>query len=508
MGRITPSSFTTLLVAVLATLFPASAFARLVQIIHTNDLHSHLEHSEDKNFGGYAAVKATIDTLRNESAAQGIESLVLDAGDFSEGSQFYLADRGEATWRAMDAMGYDAVTIGNHDWLAGHDDIERMVTKVNPSFNFLGANFIFNEKYKGLKKHLKPYAMFTRAGLRIAVLGLTTPEFVFNWRADDGYIWPADAEAASILPALRRKSDIVIALTHLGVMADISLVRKTAGIDVLVGGHSHTRLSEPIYIIDKRAQRVPIVQAGAHGEFVGDLLVDIEPGQEAKVIRYRLVPVDANGPKDAKVEEAVHAVREKLDEQYGRDWLQEIVGYSEVPIITPNNGPTVWSQFVIDAMRESGKADIAVDVDKFYGMTMPAGPVTREQLFEFYPRVFEFKRYGWTVFTSTVRGYVLKVALEQAVKRGWWLNTSGVTYETYYSGTTQKVRNIKVGGKPLKLFTNYKLALPEGIGLATIEIAPIFHAIFKNGKDTKIPIWFALEDKLRRVGTVRPTPLQ
>lgn len=509
MNNTKPSSIRKLLVAALLSLATsAPADARLVQIIHTNDLHSHLEHAEDKNFGGYAAVKATIDALRNEAATQGIESIVLDAGDFSEGSQYYLAEKGEAVWRTLDVMGYDAVTIGNHDWLAGHGDLDRIVKKVQPSFKLLGANFIFDNKYKNLLNYLKPHAEFTRSGLRIAVLGLTTDEFVFNWRADDGFIWDAESEAQSRLPELRRNNDIVIALTHIGVMKDINLVRKTAGIDIVVGGHSHTRLSEPVYIIDKRGQRVPIVQAGRHGEHVGDLLVDIEPDQPARVIRYRLVPVNANGPKDEAVQESVRQARLALEREYGREWLNEVIGYSEVPIISPENAPTVWSQFTIDSMREAGEADIAIDVDKFYGLTMPAGPVTREQLFEFYPRVFEFNRYGWTIFTSQVRGWAVKVALEQAIKRGWWLNTSGLTYETYYQGTEQKVRNIRVGGKPLKKFKKYRLALPEGIGRATIEIAPIFKTIFKKARDTKIPIWFAMEDKLRRTGTVRPIPLR
>jgi 2',3'-cyclic-nucleotide 2'-phosphodiesterase (5'-nucleotidase family) len=486
---------------------PASAWARLVQIIHTNDLHSYLEHGDEKDFGGYAAVKATIDQIKTNATKQGIESIVLDAGDFSEGSQFYLANRGEAVWRTLNSMGYDAVTLGNHDWLNGIADMNRIIGHVKPQFALLGANFIFDHSYKHMKKYLRPFIEIKRAGIKIAILGLTTEDFVYNWRAEDGFIWPAHRQAAEELPFLRERNDFVIALTHLGLRSDIKLVSKTAGIDLVVGGHSHTRMSAPLYAVDQRARQVPIVQTGQHGDFVGDLLIDLEPGQPLRIEHYRLIPVDANGAKDETVARHVMETREALDREYGHDWLREIVGYTDVPMISPTNGPTVWAQFTADAIREAGKAEVTIDIDKFYGNSMPAGPVTREQLFVFYPRVFSFSsRYGWTVYTTTVRGWVLELALKEAIKRGWWLNTSGLTYDIYYDGLTRKVRNLKVNGQPLAGLGKYKTALPEGIGRGIIEIAPALSAIFKKTRDTGIPIWFALEEKLRRVGTVRPMP--
>lgn len=498
------SSIRMLLVVLLLTLLPSSVSARLVQIIHTNDLHSHLEHGGEKGFGGYAAVKATMDQIKADAAKQGIESITVDAGDFGEGSQFYLAERGVAVWRTLNTMGYDAVTLGNHDWLSGINDLNRIVGAVKPNFALLGANFIFDHSNKNLKKYMRPSIEIKRAGLRIAILGLTTEDFVYNWRAEDGFIWPAHREANDRLPSLSSRNDFVIALTHIGLLEDIKLVRRTSGIDLVVGGHSHTRMSEPITVIDKRARKVPIVQAGEHGEFVGDLLVDLEPGQPVKVVRYRLIPVDANGAKDEAVAEQVRMARESLYREYGREWLNEIVGYTEVPMISPDQAPTIWSQFAVDAMREAVRAEVTIDSDEFYGNSMPAGPVTREQLFAFYPRVFHFNRYGWTIYTANARGWVIELTIKEAIKRGWWLSTSGLSYEVYYSGLTRKVRNLRVNGKPLKRFKNYRVALPEGIGRAAIEIAPVLSAIFKKNKNTGIPIWFALEAKLRRVGTVKP----
>src|SRR5262245_44283655 len=134
-----------LLLASLA--FPKPASAALLEIIHTNDLHSHFEHSVDPTEGSYAALKAQIDRLKSEAQAQGIETLVLDAGDFSEGTEFFLAEHGEDSYRMMDALGYDAVALGNHDYLMGQDELDRLLGKVAPNYKLLCANF---DKYDDL----------------------------------------------------------------------------------------------------------------------------------------------------------------------------------------------------------------------------------------------------------------------------------------------------------------------------------------------------------------------
>ncbi|MBU6375809.1 MAG: hypothetical protein KGQ59_07430, partial [Bdellovibrionales bacterium] len=97
------------LLALISVLSASPANARLLQIIHSNDLHSFMEESEEPGHGGYAAVKATIEQAKREAKDRGIDSVVLDAGDFSEGTPMFFADDGKQSWRVMDAMGYDAV---------------------------------------------------------------------------------------------------------------------------------------------------------------------------------------------------------------------------------------------------------------------------------------------------------------------------------------------------------------------------------------------------------------
>jgi 5'-nucleotidase/UDP-sugar diphosphatase len=484
-----------------------SAEARPLQIIHTNDLHSQIEHAQDPRFGSYAAVKAKIDELKARAQAQGIETLVLDAGDFSEGSQFYFAGRAQPIWKLFNEMGYDAAVIGNHDWLMGSASLDRTVSDVKPSFAFLGANFMFTPAHEGLKKYLKPAFETTRAGARIAVLGLTTDEFFYNWAAADGDISSPEKKAQQLIPDLRSRNDFVIALTHLGVSRDQKVVFANEGIDLVVGGHSHTFLNTPVMQLDRSGKPVPIVQAGAHGEVVGDLLVDLEPGKPLKILRYQLERVASAGPKDAQMQADVRQVRAQLEQEYGSSWLRETVARAAVPLVKQTAEPTVWSRLSADAMREATHADIAFDIPQFQGHDQPAGPVTREQIIELFPRQFDLSRkFGWTVWTVSVRGLILDETLSRTLGTNLPFTVSGVTYriETKPNGD-RVVKDIKINGKGISWYRNYRIAVPEGIGRGRAEIISfkkLIEKVITNPKDTNISLWSAIERKMRALGTI------
>ncbi|HRK03141.1 MAG TPA: 5'-nucleotidase C-terminal domain-containing protein, partial [Oligoflexia bacterium] len=439
------------------------------------------------------------------SAKEGVDTLVLDAGDFSEGSQFYLADRGEQTWKVMDAMGYDAVTIGNHDWLMGQRELNRLIGNVKPSFNLLGANFVAEEKYQNIRNHLRPFVEFERNGLRVAVIGLSTDLFVWAWRAGKNALLRPETVAKNLLPKLTANNDLVIALTHIGTSGDRWLVRSTKGIDIVIGGHSHTTLSKPVYVRDQRGHSVPIVQTGAHGHLIGSLLVDVVPGRSVKVVKYELIPVDpVDSGKDSHIEGLVHDARRELENDYGRDWLYEVLAHSEVPLERPMNGPTVWGKIVDSAIRERAKAHLSINQGALYGINLPSGPITRETLFEFYPRMFEFSRkYGWTIWTAKAQGWLLEAALKLALENGSYLNTSGLTYDEKIVDGKRRISNMKIGGKPIERFKNYKLALPEGIARGSKSLNKYLRYILQKPTDTKVPIWTAVADKVRRMGTIR-----
>lgn len=500
--KITAVSALTLSLCFLAN----EAQAKLLQIIHTNDLHSHLEHAQDPSVGGYAAVKATIDRVKKRAEEQGVESLVLDAGDFMEGSPFYMAEQGRATWSVMNSMGYDAVVIGNHDWLMGPDDLNRLLGEFPPQFSFLGANFIYEPHQQNIARHLKPYAEFKKNGIKIAVLGLTTDEFLYSWIAKDGQILRPSFEATLRIPEMRQDNELVIALTHIGLKNDRVLVRDTGGIDLVVGGHSHTELHEATYETDQRGHGVPIVHSGEHGHFIGDLLVDYEPGEPLKVIHYNLVPVRAHDEVDHLVDDAVKLARKSLEKTYGADWLYKVVGESEVPLLrqkTPEQ--TVWSTFLVNSFLDATDADLSFDTPTFSGLDQPPGPITREQIMVLYPRMLDFNEpLGWTVWTAEVRGWVLKKFIQEALELQFPVTFGGITYHRIEKDGKVRIRDIRIRDERIQWWKNYEIALSEGIARGSLEISPVIRKVIKRARDSGVPIWNAVEERMKKVGVIKP----
>jgi 2',3'-cyclic-nucleotide 2'-phosphodiesterase (5'-nucleotidase family) len=444
-----------------------------------------------------------IDQLKAAATAKGIETITLDAGDFSEGSQFYFADRGREVWRIMDHMGFDAVALGNHDWLMGTEELDRMLRDVTPNFPVLAANFYAPPRLRNIHRYIQPATTLDRAGLKIAILGLTTPEFVYEFINDRGRIGSHLDAALKNVARLKKDHDAILALTHIGTDGDRALAQNVEGIDLVVGGHSHTRLVEPILIENKKSKRkIPIVQTGRHGESVGDLLVDIEPGKPLKVLRYRLVPVENHEPgiADEKVLDSIARARELLERDYTAEWLYETIAESSVPLEPQENrNPTYWSQLVVDAMMDGAQADLSFDVPEFTGIPHPAGPINREALMQLYPRQFALDQpLGWTLWTTDVRGWMLELGLKLALQSDAVFGLGGVRWHETLKNGKRSVSHIRIGGRKIDPFKSYRVAIPEGIGRGVVEITPALKILLRNSQDTGVPILSAIEDSIRR----------
>ncbi|MCC7440589.1 MAG: bifunctional metallophosphatase/5'-nucleotidase [Bdellovibrionales bacterium] len=485
-------------------LAPLVAEAELLQIIHTNDLHSYFEHSQNADRGGYPAVKAEIDRLKAEAQAQGIETLVLDAGDFGDGAPLYFADRGESSWNLLNAIGYDAVVFGNHDYLPGQPDLDRIVSNIQPKFSLLAANFDVSAEQPNLRRHVKPYLELRKAGLRIGILGITNTEWAYSWRVGPTAIRPMRETWMRFAPELKRRNDLVIALTHLGIDTDKRMVAKTHGADLVVGGHSHDFLEDAVWVNDARGNPVPIVQAGEHGEAVGDLLIDVTPGKPVQVLRYRLVPVYSAGPKNPVVQQAVESARASFETQYGHHWLHESVGHTAVQLHGPNTGNCrPGTDLVVRAFANAAGVEIGLDNEEFYGMAIPPGDITREQIIGLYPRIYSFRNtMGWTVWKARVHGAVLKSLMDLVLQAGYVANVWGVTFDVEAgSGGKPQIVNLKVGGEPLRAAKRYSVALPEGMALWMRDATTLMQFFVTQGlTDTHIPVWTAVERELKRMG--------
>lgn len=276
----------TILTIVLTATITAAAKGKQLLILHTNDTHScviplntNLADTMLAGRGGFLRRAAMIDQMRKEDK----ELLLLDSGDFSQGSPYYTMFKGDVETELMNIMGYDAATIGNHEFDFGLDNMARLFKKVN--FPIVCANYDFTGTVvEGL---VKPYVVIKRKGVKIGIFGLS-PKLeglvMASTCAGVKYLDPIKT-ANDIADKLKNKEkcDIVICLSHLGWdeagLNDMEMMAKTRNIDLVLGGHSHSYFQQLNYVRNLDGKEIPNDQNGKHGIFVGKITLNLEKGK-------------------------------------------------------------------------------------------------------------------------------------------------------------------------------------------------------------------------------------
>jgi 5'-nucleotidase len=373
----------------------AAGGAKTFTILHTNDMHSAfigmgpaadytpLKVNDDATRGGYARLAALIAKRREARKSQG-PVLVLDAGDYSMGSPFGAATRetgGEL--RLMSRMGYDATTFGNHDFDLGPDGLGKSIgvaAKAGqaPAVLASNTNFAANDgtladlqrlaKAGAVRRHL----VIERGGIRFGLIGLLGKE-AQHYTGGAGAVTFSDAieTAKEMVRVLREteKVDVVIALSHGGVEKgkdgrytdgdDVRLAQAVPGIDVVIGGHSHTALQEPIIVHD----RTPVVQTGLEGKNLGELMITVD-GSTLKVESYRLYPIDDSIAGDRATADEIERLKKSVTRAvfasrgYSIDQPLAIAPRDLPNTFTDIAASTILANLVTDAFRSVTKADI------------------------------------------------------------------------------------------------------------------------------------------------------
>ena len=378
----------------------AAGSRKTFTILHTNDMHSNFigmgpasdytpfKPNDDQTRGGYARIAAVLASRRKARTAQG-PVLVLDAGDFSMGTAFAAASReigGEL--QVMSRMGYDATTFGNHEFDLGPDGLAQAITvasKAGPIPAVLSTNTDFTVKdaaLDGLRQLsaaglIRRYLVIERGGLRFGVFGVLGKEAQF-YTGGAGAVKFLDAveSATAVVKQLREveKVDVVIALSHGGVTKDaegkfrtgddVHLAEAVPGIDVVIGGHSHTELSEPILA----SGRTPVVQTGKEGKNVGELVISLDDGVTT-VESYRLHPIDDSIAGDRAVAAEIDRLKQGVSAAvfasrgYRMDQPLAIAPQDLPNSFTDIAAGTLLANLVSDAHRKATQADIGFTVN-------------------------------------------------------------------------------------------------------------------------------------------------
>lgn len=249
-----------------------------ITILHTNDVHSHIEpfpanDSKYANIGGVARRASLVNSIRKENP----NTLLLDAGDIFQGTPYFNFYGGELEFKLMSLLKYDAATIGNHDF---DNSIEGLYKQLpNASFDLLSANYDF--KNTVMDTHVKPYKVFIKDGIRIGVFGLGIElDGLVDKRMykETKYNDPVSvAQDMSRILNEEENCDLVICLSHLGYnykrnhtkISDLKLASLTKGIDLIIGGHTHTFLKKPTVTKNSEGKNMLINQVGWAGINLG-----------------------------------------------------------------------------------------------------------------------------------------------------------------------------------------------------------------------------------------------
>lgn len=256
----------------------SGASAQKLTIMHFNDTHSHLEPEragKSAGRGGVIERAALVDSVRNAVGRRNF--LLLHAGDFNQGTSYYTTLGGMLEVGLVNALGYDVVTLGNHEFDDGIEHLGRRLAGLKCPV--VCSNYDFSQFELG--KYVKPYVILRRGGLRIGIFGMLTDiTKVVERTIADRLPKFDDVETADRWASYlknEKKCDIVIALTHLGLenedFMDPDLVRATRNIDLVVGGHSHTFIKDIVYENNIDGKSVPIVQNGCWGLDTAELSI-------------------------------------------------------------------------------------------------------------------------------------------------------------------------------------------------------------------------------------------
>ena len=262
-----------------------------IVILHTNDVHSHIEPFPDNDpkfagLGGVARRAALIKKIRNEEP----NVLLLDAGDIYQGTPYFNRFGGELEFKLMSKMQYDASAIGNHDFDNGIDGLVKNLPLAN--FPMLCANY--DLKNTALNGKVEPYKIFEKQGVKVGVFGLGIElEGLVEKKnyLETKYLDPMQKAAEmTVLLKKEKKCDLIICLSHLGYsypdkkISDRVLAEQSKDIDIIIGAHTHTFLDKPVVIRNRDMKEVHVCQVGWAGIKLGKIEVEFNKNNMKKSI--------------------------------------------------------------------------------------------------------------------------------------------------------------------------------------------------------------------------------
>lgn len=457
-----------LLVFAFVLTMTGSALAAELVILHTNDVHARLEPFKPwgakEKIGGLVRLASVVEDIKGQYPNQVV---LVDAGDAIHGTNIANVFGGASVVEVQNAMGYRISTLGNHEFNYGQEVLRTRMSEYNHPV--LASNVIDTADNRPFSY---TSAILTINGIKIGFLGLVAPEtpIVTHPKNVEGLLFQDPiAKASEIVPRLRQRADIVVAVNHIGLELDKKLAEAVPGIDVIISGHSHDRLEQPI-----KVGNTIIASAGEHAKDLGYLKLDVQ-GKAVSLIEGKLIPITAQTPDNPQIQEIIAKWNARL-----KDKLEQVVGAAAVQLdgerANVRTRETNLGNLVTDAMRAYLGTDAAITNGGGIRASINTGEITMGEVYTVLP-------FDNTLLSLELTGAQLLECLEHGVAKypesaGSFLQVSGITFRFDPSKPAgQRITEVRVGGTKLDPNAKYSVATNDfmaagGDGYDVLKNAP------------------------------------
>lgn len=423
----------------------AALAADRIQLLHTDDVHGHLDFdtisggASSFQQGGLAMVASQVKQQRGRAPGR---TLLVDGGDAWQGTFISNSNKGEAVVKAMSLMGYDAMTVGNHDFDWGQQVLAQRASEAQ--FPFLATNVVDSATGK-LPAYLKPYVVKDLGIAKVGILGITNPasNTIVKATSVAGLKFGPATQIEPFLTELKQRADIIVVVAHIGTTDATQLARDVPGIDVIVAAHDHLPIQTA-----RVEGKTTIVDAGAYTQYLGRLEIVVDPATHKMKDAIRageLVAVAAS--QNLRPDPEIAALVESRRTEAAK-YTERVVGTLKSDLDGTSRDENAIGDMIGDAFVEYGrkqgwKTDVAFYNAAGIRSSLRAGPVTYGQLYQVLP--FEN-----SIVSVDLTGVQLKEVLEDAAGRAGRLQIGGGSFVYRFSNPGgDRIIEATIAGAPL-----------------------------------------------------------
>ena len=429
-----------------------------LHILHTNDMHSRIEsinkydstcnaegEAEGECFGGFARMKTAIDTKKASLDNQNV--IVLDAGDPFQGSLFYTTYKGAAEAEFMEQMGYDAMAVGNHEFDDGPAGLAAFVDTV--SFPVISGNLDLSSSAE-LKGKVENHTVLEVGGKKIGIISALATDTVETSSPGPDVVFQDEIEAlkADVATLEGEGVDIIIALTHVGLPKDLEIAGAVPGIDVVIGGHSHTLMEGDAY--PTMVGDTAVAQAYAYTKYLGHLTVTFDDAGVVTATEGAPMLLDASVEPNAAFAARIAEMGAPIEEMKTRvvaEAAEPIEGDRSVCRVQECPMGSLIADAMLARVKDQG-IEIAIQNGGGIRASIDSGEITMGEVLTVLP-------FQNTLSTFQVTGQTMIEALENGVSqieevKGRFPQVAGMSFTLDASKPVgERISDVMVGGAPI-----------------------------------------------------------